>query len=82
MGGIDIIVFTAGIGENCSRCRSEVLRRVKVLGVELDEEANAKARGEIRELTTRDSKIRAFLIPTNEELVIARDTVRLARLIQ
>jgi acetate kinase len=50
--------------------------------VELDEEANAKARGEIRELTTRDSKIRAFLIPTNEELVIARDTVRLARLIQ
>lgn len=58
------------------------MRRVKVLGVELDEEANAKARGEIRELTTRDSKIRAFLIPTNEELVIARDTVRLARLIQ
>lgn len=81
MEGIDIIVFTAGIGENSTRCREEVLRRLKVLGVEIDVEANNSARGEIKEITTKESKIRAFMIPTNEELVIARDTVRLARLI-
>jgi len=81
MGGIDIIVFTAGIGENCSRCRSEVLKRIKVLGVKVDEEINKAARGEIKEISTKDSPIKAFLIPTNEELVIARDTVRLAKLI-
>lgn len=76
MEGIDAIVFTAGIGENSERCRSEVLQRIKVLGVELDEDRN-KVRGEIREITTPQSKIKAFLIPTNEELVIARDTLRL-----
>ncbi|MCK9537092.1 MAG: acetate kinase [Bacilli bacterium] len=81
MEGIDVIVFTAGIGENCSRCRNEVLKRIKVLGVEIDEEANNTTKPEIKEITTKNSKIRGFLIPTNEELVIARDTVRLAKLI-
>ncbi|MDD3170953.1 MAG: acetate kinase [Bacilli bacterium] len=76
MEGIDAIVFTAGIGENSSRCREKVLNKLKVLGVEVDREAN-KARGEVAEITTKDSKIRAFLIPTNEELMIARDVVRL-----
>ncbi|MGI6769025.1 MAG: acetate kinase [Bacilli bacterium] len=77
--GIDIIVFTAGIGENSSRCRRDVLNRLKVLGVEVDEEANNKQR-QIVEITTKNSKVRAFVIPTNEELMIARDTVRIARL--
>ena len=77
--GIDIIVFTAGIGENSSRCRRDVLNRLKVLGVEVDEEANNKQR-EIVEITTKNSKVRAFVIPTNEELMIARDTVRVAGL--
>lgn len=77
--GIDIIVFTAGIGENSSRCRRDVLNRLKVLGVEIDEEANNRQR-EIVEITTKNSKIRAFVIPTNEELMIARDTVRIAGL--
>jgi len=77
--GIDIIVFTAGIGENSSRCRRDVLNRLKVLGVEIDEEANTRQR-EIVEITTKNSKIRAFVIPTNEELMIARDTVRVAGL--
>ncbi|MFA5543330.1 MAG: acetate kinase [Bacilli bacterium] len=76
LGGIDAFVFTAGIGENSHRCREEILNRVKVLGVEVDYEAN-NVRGKTRLITTKDSKIKAFLIPTNEELVIARDTLRL-----
>lgn len=78
MQGIDVIVFTAGIGENCSRCRGEVLKRLRVLGVELDNAANDAGQEEI---TTKHSRIKALLIPTNEELVIARDTVRLGNLI-
>ena len=76
MGGLDAIVFTAGIGENSSRCREQVINRLAVLGIKLDPEAN-KARGEITEITTKDSLIKAFLIPTKEELMIARDVVRL-----
>ncbi len=79
LGGIDIIVFTAGIGENSSRCRHDVLARLKVLGVDIDYEANKKQR-QIVEITKKGSKIRAFVIPTNEEIMIARDTVRLAGL--
>lgn len=78
MGGIDAIVFTAGIGENSPRCRSEVIKRLSVFGITLDEEAN-KARGVKAEITTKDSKIRCFLIPTEEELMIARDVVRLTK---
>ena len=76
MGGLDAIVFTAGIGENSSRCREQVINRLAVLGIKLDPEAN-KARGEITEITTKDSLIKAFLIPTKEELMIARDVVLL-----
>lgn len=79
MGGVDVIVFTAGIGENSSRSRREILRRISVLGVEIDEEKNSK-REEIIEITTKNSKIKAFVIATNEELMIARDTVRLGKL--
>lgn len=78
MGGIDAIVFTAGIGENSPRCRAEVIKRLNVFGITLDEEAN-KARGVTTEITTKDSKIRCFLIPTEEELMIARDVVRLTK---
>ena len=76
LGGIDVIVFTAGIGENSERCRSEVLRRISVLGVELDEKVN-QVRSKTTLITKPSSKIKAYLIPTNEELVIARDTLRL-----
>lgn len=76
LGGIDVIVFTAGIGENSERCRSEVIKRISVLGIKLDEQAN-HVRGKEALITTPDSKIKAYLIPTNEELVIARDTLRL-----
>lgn len=76
LGGIDVIVFTAGIGENSERCRREILKRIAVLGVEIDEEAN-KVRKQAKLITKPTSKIHAYLIPTNEELVIARDTLRL-----
>ena len=78
MGGVDAIVFTAGIGENNGHMREEVLNRVSVLGVSVDKEANSK-RGELIEISTKDSKVKAFVIPTAEELVIARDVVRLTK---
>ena len=73
LGGLDAIVFTAGIGENQDRLRAELLEGLAYLGVKLDAEANS-VRGQEREITTADSAVRAFIIPTNEELVIARDT--------
>lgn len=76
MEGVDAIVFTAGIGENSSYCREQVCGRLKVLGVEIDKEAN-KVRGEAIEISTANSKVKVFTIPTNEELVIARDVMRL-----
>lgn len=79
LGRVDAIVFTAGIGENSAHTRSEIIRRVKALGIELDAEAN-KSRGQIKEISTKDSKVKAFIIPTDEELMIARDTVRLGNL--
>lgn len=73
MGGADAIVFTAGIGENSSRLRREVLKRVAVLGVELDDEINDSVRGKDALITKPTSKVKAYLIPTEEELMIARD---------
>lgn len=79
MGGCDAICFTAGMGENLIHLRKNILNRLTVLGVKLDEEAN-NIRGEEREITAKDSKIKAFVIPTNEEVMIARDVVRVAHL--
>ena len=78
LGGVDAIVFTAGIGENSPIVRKMVLERLSYLGIELDEENNNK-RGDAVEITKPGSKVRSFVIPTNEELVIAQDTVRLSR---
>lgn len=79
MGGCDAICFTAGMGENLIHLRKNILNRLGVLGVKLDEEAN-NVRAIEREITTKDSKIKAFIIPTNEEVMIARDVVRVAKL--
>ena len=76
LGGVDAIVFTAGIGENSNRCRAEIIHRLAALGLILDEKAN-NVRAKKALITTPESKVKAFLIPTNEELVIARDTLRL-----
>jgi len=78
LGGCDGIVFTAGVGENSIHTRREVLDGLKVLGIEIDEEAN-NVRGEERLITTEESKIPCYIIPTNEELMIARDTYDLSK---
>jgi len=75
MGGLDAICFTAGIGENAPEVRKDVIDAIKVLGITLDEAENQK-RGE-RMISTADSKVKAFIIPTNEEVMIAREVLRL-----
>jgi len=78
LNGTDAIVFTAGLGENSASCREAICERLAYLGVKIDKEANASARGKKMEISTSDSKVKVFVIPTNEELVIARDTKELA----
>jgi len=77
LGGVDAIVFTAGVGENGAILRKMVVERLAYLGIKLDEENNKK-RGEKIEISTPDSRVHVYVIPTNEELMIAKDTVRLA----
>ncbi len=73
MNGVDVIAFTGGIGENCIDLREDVLKNLSYLGIDLDEKAN-EIRGEEVELTKPGCPVRAFVVPTNEELAIARDT--------
>ena len=77
MNGVDAIVFTGGIGENDANLRKEVCANLGFLGAFIDDEANAK-RGE-NKISTDDSKVSIYVIPTNEELAIARDTLALAK---
>ncbi|MDQ1913038.1 acetate kinase [Paenibacillus sp. GD4] len=77
MNGLDAIVFTAGVGENSAVLRAAVCRNLTYFGVDLDEEANARREPGDREITKPGSRVRVLIIPTNEELVIARDTHRL-----
>ena len=76
MNGVDNIVFTAGIGENCALVRTKVCSYLGYLGITIDEEANGK-RGEEIIISTPDSKVKVLVVPTNEELAIARETVAL-----
>ena len=76
MNGVDNIVFTAGIGENCALVRTKVCSYLGYLGITIDEEANGK-RGEEIVISTPDSKVKVLVVPTNEELAIARETVAL-----
>ena len=76
MGGTDCLVFTGGIGENTPEYRSYVCEKLAFMGVKIDEAKNA-TRGEEIEISTPDSAVKAFVIPTNEELVIARDTLEI-----
>ena len=78
MNGVDAIVFTAGLGENGIDNRLEIASDLEVLGVKMDAEAN-KVRGEERVISAPDSKVKVLLIPTNEELMIARDTLELVK---
>ena len=75
MDGVDAIVFTGGIGENTTDLRADVCKNLTYLGIELDEAANeVMRRGKEGEISLPSSKVRVFVLPTNEELVIARDT--------
>lgn len=76
MNGVDAIAFTAGIGENNSEMRAMIFEYLGYLGITLDKEANAK-RGEELMISTPDSKVKVYVIPTNEELAIARETLAL-----
>ena len=79
MGGLDAIVFTGGIGENNPQYRTRVAEKLAFLGVKIDEEKNriAKRTSEEFDLSTPDAKVKMLMIPTNEELMIARDTLEL-----
>ncbi len=77
MGGLDCIVFTAGIGENSPGVREGVCEGLEFLGVKLDKKENAIRKDGIHEVSAKDSKVKILVIPTNEELVIARETAEL-----
>ena len=76
MNGIDVITFTAGVGEKGPDSRKAICKQLEFLGVKIDEEKN-QIRGEEAEISTDDSKIKVYVVPTNEELMIARETLNL-----
>ncbi len=76
VGGADAIIFTGGIGENSTEVRERIINRLSALGIKLDKAANKKSHGVVAVLSTKASKIPVIAIPTNEELAIAQDTVR------
>ena len=78
MNGVDAIVFTAGLGENGIEDRLAIASNLEVLGVKMDAEAN-NVRGKETVISAADSKVKVLLIPTNEELMIARDTLALVK---
>ena len=78
LGGCDGIVFTAGVGENSVPVRRQVMKELEVLGIYLDEEKN-NIRGSLQRISTNESKVPVYVIPTDEEVMIARDTFALAK---
>ena len=80
MGGVDVLAFTAGVGENSAEVREDILSGFEFMGLKVDPENN-KVRGKEIKITTDDSKIAAYTIPTNEELMIAQDTYGFAKLL-
>ena len=75
LGGVDIILFTGGVGENQFECREAVCKDMEFMGIKLDSAVNAKVRGEEAVISTADSKVKVVVIPTDEELLIASDTM-------
>jgi acetate kinase len=82
MGGIDTIVFTGGVGENSSETRFEVCKELEFLGIDFDQKVNNDVRGQEKEITKSGSKVKVLVVPTNEELVIAQDTMEIVKNIQ
>ncbi|WP_455523677.1 acetate kinase [Porphyromonas endodontalis] len=77
MGGLDLLIFTGGVGENQTTTREYVCEDMQYMGIEIDKELNAKIHGEEALLSTKESKVKVVVIPTDEELMIALDTVAL-----
>ena len=75
LGGVDIVLFTGGVGENQSQCREAVCKDMEFLGIELDPETNNRIHGEEAVISTPASRVKVVVIPTDEELMIASDTV-------
>ncbi|MCL2857511.1 MAG: acetate kinase [Oscillospiraceae bacterium] len=80
MGGVDAVVFTGGIGENSDIIRAKACEGLGFIGLTVDEKINNGLRSKEVDITTKDSKVKAWVVPTNEELVIARDTKEVAKL--
>ena len=78
MGGVDAILFTAGIGENSADLRAKICEGLEYMGIKMDVEKN-KVRGQEAVVSADDSKVKIFVIPTNEELMIAMDTAALCQ---
>ncbi|MBQ2804271.1 MAG: acetate kinase, partial [Clostridia bacterium] len=82
LNGVDAIVFTAGVGENDEYVRANTLKNMDFFGIKLDQHKNDTCpRGTIAEIQAEDSKVKIIVIPTNEELAIARETKRVAKLV-
>ena len=77
MNGLDAVIFTGGIGENAFDVRAEVCRDMEFFGIKLDEAVNDGLRGQLKKISAADSKVDVWVVPTNEELLIARDTLAL-----
>lgn len=78
MGGVDAVVFTAGVGENDADSRKAIVSGLGFMGIKIDEEAN-KVRGEVKDISAKDATVKTLVIPTNEELMIALDTENLVK---
>ena len=79
MGGVDVIVWTAGVGENQTGTRAEACEGLEFLGIELDREKNAAVRSREELISTPESKVKVYVVPTDEEIVIARDTMEIVK---
>ena len=79
LNGVDVLTFTAGVGEKGQDSRETICNYLEVFGVKIDKEYNQKIKGQEAEITAKDSKVRVFVIPTNEELMIAKQTLELIK---
>lgn len=79
MGGLDVLIFTAGIGENSPLVRKKCCENLEFLGIKIDDERNDEGIKIEQQISSDDSKVKVFAIPTNEELVIAIDTERIIK---
>ena len=77
MNGVDAVLFTGGIGENDAAIRAGVCKDMDYLGIKINDEVNNATRGELKRISAEDSKVQVWVVPTNEELLIARDTLAL-----